>query len=263
MSVNIQMEFAVEMSCEACSDSITKVLKEKSVKVLDIDLDKQMVLVETNKPFQNIQETIESTGKRAALMGLGSSVGGKHLGAAVAEISGTKVRGVVRMLQLDEQNCLFEGTLDGLSPGEHGLNIHEFGDLSNGCVNCGEHYNPHGRQHGGRNKSERHVGDLGNISAEKNGRSVFRFVDDQVKVWDIIGRSMVVHEKADDLGQGQYDSSKQHGNSGQGLACGIVARSAGLMQNVKRVCACDGIVLWDERNVPAAGVERSQFMQKL
>ena len=28
--------------------------------------------------------------------------------------------------------------------------------------------------------------------------------------------------------------------------CGIVARSAGLFQNTKRVCTCDGVTIWDE-----------------
>ena len=32
------------------------------------------------------------------------------------------------------------------------------------------------------------------------------------------------------------------------LACGIVARSSGLFQNPKQICACDGLTLWDERD---------------
>lgn len=42
------------------------------------------------------------------------------------------------------------------------------------------------------------------------------------------------------------------------IACGIIARSAGILQNFKRICACDGVTLWDERNKPLAGKERSQ-----
>ena len=29
---------------------------------------------------------------------------------------------------------MIDGTIDGLSPGRHGLNIHELGDLSQGCT---------------------------------------------------------------------------------------------------------------------------------
>ena len=38
------------------------------------------------------------------------------------------------------------------------------------------------------------------------------------------------------------------------ITCGIIARSAGLFENAKRFCACDGITQWDERNVPLAGL---------
>lgn len=40
------------------------------------------------------------------------------------------------------------------------------------------------------------------------------------------------------------------------LACGIIARSAGLFQNPKQICACDGVTLWEERDRPIAGKGR-------
>lgn len=40
------------------------------------------------------------------------------------------------------------------------------------------------------------------------------------------------------------------------LACGIIARSAGLFQNPKVICACDGVSLWEERDRPLAGPGR-------
>lgn len=42
------------------------------------------------------------------------------------------------------------------------------------------------------------------------------------------------------------------------LACGIIARSAGLFQNPKQICACDGVTLWEERDRPLAGKGRSK-----
>ena len=58
---------------------------------------------------------------------------GKHLGAAVAMVSGGHVQGVIRMLQTDNDTCLLEGTVDGLRPGPHRVAVHEFGDISDGC----------------------------------------------------------------------------------------------------------------------------------
>ena len=42
------------------------------------------------------------------------------------------------------------------------------------------------------------------------------------------------------------------------LACGIISRSAGLFENTKKICACDGVTLWEERNRPLAGPNRRQ-----
>lgn len=44
------------------------------------------------------------------------------------------VRGVVRMVQTSENNCVFEGSIDGLPPGQHTLCVHEAGDVSHGCA---------------------------------------------------------------------------------------------------------------------------------
>lgn len=57
------------------------------------------------------------------------------LGAAVAMISGAGlVQGVVRFLQLSQDRCLIDGTIDGLTPGAHGLHVHELGDLTQDCM---------------------------------------------------------------------------------------------------------------------------------
>ena len=63
------------------------------------------------------------------------------LGAAVAQLQGGagwehgrgEVQGVVRMVQVAPDTCVVEGTVDGLTPGQHALRIHENGDLSQGC----------------------------------------------------------------------------------------------------------------------------------
>ena len=44
-----------------------------------------------------------------------------------------KIQGVVRFLQLSEERCLIDGTVDGLEPGLHGLHVHTLGDLTQDC----------------------------------------------------------------------------------------------------------------------------------
>lgn len=41
------------------------------------------------------------------------------------------------------------------------------------------------------------------------------------------------------------------------VACGIIARSAGMFENYKKLCACDGVTIWDERDKPIAGGDRN------
>ncbi|XP_011310819.1 copper chaperone for superoxide dismutase-like isoform X1 [Fopius arisanus] len=50
------------------------------------------------------------------------------------------------------------------------------------------------------------------------------------------------------LDKGNSSTLKFDGNSGQKLACGIIARSSGVFENTKRICACDGTTQWDERD---------------
>ncbi|KAL0970126.1 hypothetical protein UPYG_G00237510 [Umbra pygmaea] len=254
----MKLEFAVQMTCDRCAEAVRSALEGKpGVASVRIDVGKEEVLVESALTSHEVQGLIESTGRRAVLKGIGGP--GQDLGAAVAMIGGSgPVQGVVRFLQLSEHRCLIDGTVDGLEPGAHGLHIHTLGDLTQDCQSCGEHYNPYGRQHGAPQDTDRHVGDLGNIVAGADGRASFRLEDPQLKVWDVIGRSLVVDAEEDDLGRGDNSLSKQTGNSGQRLACGIIARSAGLFQNTKQICACDGVTLWDERDRPLAGTGRSK-----
>ncbi|XP_061619430.1 copper chaperone for superoxide dismutase-like isoform X2 [Phyllopteryx taeniolatus] len=256
-----KLEFAVQMTCEGCRDQVRAALEHKAgVHSVSVDVSEGRVLVETTLNSGEVQALIESTHRRAVLKGMGS-LEERDLGAAVAMLAGKwgQVQGVVRFLQLSAERCLIDGTVDGLEPGAHGLHVHALGDLTEDCLSCGEHYNPFGRRHGGPQDSERHVGDLGNIVAGPDGRASFRLEDSQLKVRDVIGRSLVVDAGADDLGRGGHPLSELTGNSGARLACGIIARSAGLFQNPKRVCACDGLTLWEERERPIAGKGRSNL----
>lgn len=71
----------------------------------------------------------------------------------------------------------------------------------------------------------RHAGDLGNIIAGEDGVATVEIKDTQVPLIgenSIIGRSLVVHAKEDDLGKGNNDESLKTGNAGPRLVCGVV-----------------------------------------
>lgn len=87
----------------------------------------------------------------------------------------------------------------------HGCHIHEFGDLTQGCLTAGPHFNPHGLVHGGPKDFIRHVGDLGNLQANHEGIAEICIVDRMVTLYgpnSVLGRSIVVHKQIDDLGKG-------------------------------------------------------------
>jgi len=145
---------------------------------------------------------------------------------AICILQGNNVNGVVLMAEdLENKQTVIKVKINGLSPGKHGFHIHQSGDTRNGCDSMGPHYNPYCKKHGGLESKVRHVGDLGNVVADKNGKVDVTLVDKLVKLrgkYSVIGRSMVVHADEDDLGLGNHENSKTTGNSGSRLACGII-----------------------------------------
>jgi Cu-Zn family superoxide dismutase len=103
--------------------------------------------------------------------------------------------------------------------GQHGFHLHEKGDCSapDGS-SAGGHWNPGGHQHGDRHEDS-HAGDLGNITADRQGRAQGSFVVSKFSITgepSILGRSVIVHAQPDDL------KSQPAGNSGPRIACGVV-----------------------------------------
>ena len=127
--------------------------------------------------------------------------------------------------------------MSGISPGLHGFHIHQYGDLSEGCGSLCSHFNPTNSVHGGRDSPERHLGDLGNIIADKSGNVDMVIYDKFLTItgkYGILGRSVVIHADEDDLGLGGLDEfgnvidekvreeSLKTGNAGKRIACGVI-----------------------------------------
>ena len=131
----------------------------------------------------------------------------------------SKVEGTVTFTKSgDEIKVVADVT--GLTPGKHGFHIHEFGDCSSPDGKAaGGHFNPTKAPHAGHDATSRHVGDLGNIEADSSGKAHLELTDKMMTMSgenSIIGRGLIVHEKADDL------KTQPTGDAGGRLACGVI-----------------------------------------
>lgn len=114
--------------------------------------------------------------------------------------------------------------VEGLTPGPHAIHLHETGDCSDPQgKSAGGHWNPTHEDHGEWGAAPFHHGDIGNLEADTDGRATLTFESD---VWtiggggagDIVGRAVIVHEKADDF------TTQPTGAAGGRVACGVVHR---------------------------------------
>tara|TARA_B100001094_G_scaffold331006_1_gene397916 strand:- start:3900 stop:4409 length:510 start_codon:yes stop_codon:yes gene_type:complete len=160
----------------------------------------------------------------------------------LTNVESKKIKGFIEfeIVKKNKKNMMkITLNIEGLKPGKHGFHIHEKGNLLEGCGSLCAHFNPDNTTHGdiSDSKNNRHAGDLGNIIADKNGVCKQVFYDKIIKLsgkYNIIGRSVVIHENEDDLGLGGLDEegniidkklhkeSLKTGNAGKRIACGII-----------------------------------------
>jgi superoxide dismutase, Cu-Zn family len=156
--------------------------------------------------------------KEAGGMMMGSSVS-KAIAVLHATKSGGEAHGEVTFTKV-EGGIEVAGSVSGLTPGEHGFHIHEYGDPSSpDAMSAGGHFNPDKMEHGALKAEKRHVGDLGNITASARGvAKIGPFIDPTLAFsgpHNILGRGVIVHEKPDDYKQ-------PTGNAGGRVAVGVI-----------------------------------------
>jgi superoxide dismutase, Cu-Zn family len=139
--------------------------------------------------------------------------------AVLHPTAGNKVTGVVTFTETPA-GIKVVADIEGLTPGRHGFHVHQYGDCSAANADsAGGHFNPEGMPHGGPTSRERHVGDLGNVTADEDGKAHLEWTD-KLLSFDgrdsIIGRGLVVHGAIDDL------TSQPAGNAGPRVACGVI-----------------------------------------
>jgi Cu-Zn family superoxide dismutase len=143
--------------------------------------------------------------------------------AVLVPTKGNKVSGTVDFTQKGT-SVVVVAKVTGLTPGAHGFHVHEKGNCTAADgSSAGGHFNPATSAHGGPDHSPRHAGDLGNLEADSNGVANYKAEVTGISLGtgddSIIGRAVIVHEKADDL------TTQPTGGSGARLACGLISKS--------------------------------------
>lgn len=113
----------------------------------------------------------------------------------------------------------------GLSPGFHGLHIHEVAKCEQPYFkSAGNHLNPEDKEHGLLHPKGAHLGDLKNVEADEKGKVDIEVLvpeatllkEKKNSLTDNGGTSLIVTSKADD-GMTQIS-----GNSGERIICGEI-----------------------------------------
>jgi Cu-Zn family superoxide dismutase len=157
--------------------------------------------------------------------------------ANIAGPPGSGIKGEVRFVELRgnlpepgvEVEARITGPLDRLTPGSHGLHIHE--NAKGGCLppytSAGGHFDagPAGNPDPDVNHPF-HMGDIPNLVVDQNGVGVMVATTSRItlspgplSVFDANGSVVILHEKAD---QGIPGPPKSGVSGGPRIACGVI-----------------------------------------
>lgn len=138
--------------------------------------------------------------------------------------SGSKATGTAEFVQKGK-DVIFTAKLSGLEPGIHAIHIHEKADCSAAdASSAGGHWNPTFKKHGKWGDSNHHKGDIGNFIADVDGNGTVVMTTDEWCVGcgdknkDVLGKGLIVHEKADDF------VTQPTGNAGGRVACTAIIK---------------------------------------
>lgn len=137
--------------------------------------------------------------------------------AMLHPIGDSNVTGMVTF-ERAENGSSITAEINGLSAGNHGFHIHQYGDCSaSDGTSAGGHFNPEDMEHSARDAEKRHVGDMGNIESEgPNTTTTLNYVDSHISLEEIVGRGVIIHAGEDDL------TSQPSGAAGSRIACGVI-----------------------------------------
>lgn len=146
--------------------------------------------------------------------------------ATMNSASGSTASGTASFTQTGDNMVRMSIEMTGLTPGDHALHLHEYGDCSApDATSAGGHWNPGGMSHGKRGEGEFHAGDVINLTADPEGSVSW---SEEIEGWtiggdnstNILGKGIIVHAEIDDF------TTQPTGAAGGRVACGVIAESS-------------------------------------
>lgn len=229
---NFEATYATPMHCDGCTKEISKCLSGvNGIKELKFDVEKQILSVNGTVAPSSIINALQTCGRDAIIRGAGkpnsSAVSILETHEKIDLNKDTPVRGLARIVEVSENCTFFDITLNGVEKaGKYWASIHETGDVSGGPSTTGDVWY----------KFEEPIECNSKSDIDDRLYSGKAFLKAPLNVWQLIARSFVVTANKDHEIKGSKDS-----------ICGVIARSAGIWENDKQVCACSGKTIWQER----------------
>lgn len=150
----------------------------------------------------------------------GAATGTRKAEATFQSAEGVSLKGRATFVEVPD-GVRIEVEVQDAPSGLHGIHIHEKPDCSDiPGKSMGGHFAPDDHAHALPNEPKRHLGDLGNIEIDKQGRGKHEITIAKANLrpgdsHSFVGRALVIHEGRD-TGKGES------GEAGKPIACALI-----------------------------------------